>query len=172
MKKLFLTAAVAVFGLVGVNAQFEAGAYIGIPVADISDGYTVNIGATVGYYFPVIENLKVGGIVGYDHFILKSDFKDVGGEDAGFIPIAASAKYNFVPNFFAGLDLGYAIGITDGAGDGGFLYRPTIGYSTSLVDIYAFYKGIAYSYEAPNGLAFDDIQATAGSVGIGAAFKF
>lgn len=170
MKKLILSAALAAFGLVAGNAQdsgFEAGAYVGIPVADVGDGSSVNVGATVAYYFNVAEGFKIGGLVGYDHFIAKDN-----AEDAGFIPITASAKFNFTESFFAGADLGYAIGISDGAGDGGFLYRPRVGYSTSMVDIYAFYKGISYKYEVPTGFATVSTTATAGSVGVGAAFKF
>lgn len=182
MKKLFLTAAIAAFGFVNSNAQdtgFEAGAYIGIPVADVSDGTSINIGATVAYYFNVAEGLKIGGLVGYDHFIGKDEDFDTGmgvvtldAVDAGFIPIAASAKYNFTENFFVGADLGYAIGVTDGAGDGGFLYRPRVGYSTNLVDLYAFYKGISYKYTFDYAGLSTSSTATAGSVGIGAAFKF
>lgn len=182
MKKLFLTAAVAVCGLGILNAQdsgFEAGAYVGIPVADVGDGASLNIGATVAYYFEVGEGFKVGGLLGYDHFIGKDEEFDTGmgvvtldAVDAGFIPIAASAKYNFTENFFAGADLGYAIGITDGAGDGGFLYRPRVGYSTSMVDIYAFYKGISYKYEVVAFGVNASTTATAGSVGVGASFKF
>jgi len=182
MKKLLLSAVVAAFGLVGANAQdsgFEAGAYVGIPVADASDGTSMNVGVTVAYYFEVMENFKVGGLVGYDHFIGKDQDIDTGfgtitvdGVDAGFIPIAASAKYSF-GSFFGGLDLGYAIGVSDGAGDGGFLYRPRFGWSSSRVDLYAFYKGISYKYDVPSGLGTtSSVSATAGSVGIGAAFKF
>ena len=47
MKKLFLSAALAVGCLVGVNAQstgFEAGAYVGIPVGDAGDFTSFNFG--------------------------------------------------------------------------------------------------------------------------------
>lgn len=174
MKKILLSAALAVLGLVSTNAQdsgFEAGLYVGVPVADIGDGTSVNIGATAGYYFEVIENLKVGGIVGYDHFLVKSDYKDLGAKDVGFIPIAASAKYNFVESFFAGLDLGYAIGASEG-NDGGFLYRPRVGWSTSMVDVYAFYKGISNKESVEVMGVKSSVSSTAGSVGVGAAFKF
>lgn len=182
MKKLIFSAALAACGLFVGNAQdsgFEAGAYVGIPVADVSDGTSFNIGVTAAYYFNVAEGFKLGGLLGYDHFIGKDEDINTGfgtvtveGEDAGFIPIAASAKYNFTENFFVGADLGYAIGITDGAGDGGFLYRPRVGYSTSMVDIYAFYKGISYKYEETIMGVTASANVTAGSVGVGASFKF
>ncbi|SMC59483.1 hypothetical protein [Moheibacter sediminis] len=174
MKKLFLTAAIAVFGLVGVNAQFEAGAYLGAPIGD-SDGASLNAGATFAYYVPIVEGLKIGGIAGVDHFFGK-DYRGFDYPDATFIPIAASAKYNFNPKLFVGLDLGYAIGVSDGAGDGGFLVRPRFGFSLPIVDLYAYYKSISYSYDSPgnwnnNDWDWDDTW-NLGSVGVGASFKF
>src|SRR5690606_42127791 len=114
MKKLIFSAALAACGLFVGNAQdsgFEAGAYVGIPVADVSDGTSFNIGVTAAYYFNVAEGFKLGGLLGYDHFIGKDEDINTGfgtvtveGEDAGFIPSAASAKYNFTENFFVGAD--------------------------------------------------------------------
>lgn len=74
MRKFLLATAFAVLGFMGVQAQntsMEAGPYLGIPVGD-SDGFSFNAGATFGYYFNVIPNrLKVGGVVGIDHFFGK-----------------------------------------------------------------------------------------------------
>lgn len=176
MKKLFFTAALSVFGLVGLNAQFEAGAYVGAPLGD-SDGFSVNTGATFSYLVEVVDGLKVGGTAGVDHFFGKEyDFNNftIDGPDATFIPIAASAKYNFNPKFFVGLDLGYAIGVSDGAGDGGFLARPRVGFSLPIVDLYAYYKSISYTYDY-DGWNNDwdwDSSWTLGSIGVGASFKF
>lgn len=179
MKKLFLSAAVAVLGLVSANAQFEAGAYAGAPLGD-SDGFSINAGATFSYLVEVVDGLKVGGTAGVDHFFGKEyDFANVtiDGEDATFIPVAASAKYNFNPKFFVGLDLGYAIGVSDGAGDGGFLARPRVGFSLPIVDLYAFYKNISYTYDYDYGNWDDDWNDwdsswNLGSIGVGASFKF
>lgn len=174
MKKLLLSTAIAVFGLMGVNAQMEAGPYLGLPIGD-ADGFAFNAGATFGYYYEVIPRLKVGGIVGVDHFFGK-EYEEGGftydANDATFIPIAASAKFNITDKFFAGLELGYAIGVTDAAGDGGFLYRPRVGFSLPLIDVFAFYKGINYSYDIDYGLGSTNYTWNTGSVGVGAAFKF
>jgi hypothetical protein len=182
MKKFLLATAFAVFGLMGAKAQsMEAGPYLGIPVGD-ADGFSFNAGATFGYYFNVIpDRLKVGGVVGVDHFFGKEyDWGNVKvkGEDATFIPLAASAKFNFTERFFAGLELGYAIGVSDGAGDGGFLARPRIGMSLPMLDLFLFYKHINYAYSAKNWdwdddgyWDFDD-NWSVGSIGIGANFRF
>ncbi len=183
MKKFLLSAAIAVFGLTGANAQFEAGAYVGLPIGD-SDGFSFNAGATFGYYFEVIPSkLKVGGIAGVDHFFGKEyDFGNatIDGADATFVPIAASAKFNFTEKFFAGLDLGYAIGVSDGAGDGGFLARPRVGMTLPMIDVYLFYKHINFAYSDDywddwydDGYSWDwDTNWTLGSIGVGAAFRF
>lgn len=174
MKKLFLTAAFAVFGLTALNAQFEAGPYLGAAVGD-GDAHNLNVGATFAYYVPIVDGLKIGGITGVDHFFGK-DENGWDWPDATFLPLAASAKYNITPKFFVGLDLGYAIGISDGAGDGGFLARPNIGFSLPIVDLYGYYKTINYSWDDPgddwNGPGDWDDSWNLGSIGVGAAFKF
>lgn len=168
MKKLLFSAALAVCTMMGVNAQstnFEAGAYVGIPIADIKDGSSLNIGVTAAYYWDVVANLKIGAMTGYDLFVAKK-VDGYKGDDLGFIPIAASAKYDF-GGFFAGLNLGYAIATNDGL-DGGFLYQPRFGYSGASFDVFGFYKGISskYSY-GPYSYTL-----TVGSIGAGFAYKF
>lgn len=184
MKKLLLVAAFAVCGMFSAKAQglsMEAGPYIGIPVGD-SDLFSFNAGATFGLYFNVIpDKLKVGGIVGIDHFFGKEyeigNFK-IDGEDATFIPIAASAKFNFTNRYFVGLDLGYNIGVSDGAGDGGFLARPRIGMSLPMLDLFLFYKHINFAYSDDywdwdnDGYWGWDNDWSVGSIGIGANFRF
>ena len=167
MKKVLGVAAIAVLGLTGLNAQFEAGPYLGAAVGDGDHG--LNIGATFAYYVPVAEKFKVGGITGIDQYFGNDDWPD-----ATFLPIAASAKFNVTPRLFIGLDLGYAIGLTDGAGDGGFLAKPNFGFSLPVVDLYAYFKNISYSWDEPNPGSNPDWDDSwnLGSVGVGAAFKF
>ena len=172
MKKLFFAAAFAAVGLVGVNAQtgVEGTVHVGIPVGDTSDAYSFNIGVDLAYLHPVADNFKLGAKVGYDHFIGK-DYKQAGyvvfeKEDAGFIPLAATAKYEFNNNLFIGADLGYAFATTDGI-DGGLFYQPKIGYSAATWDLYAGYKGINAKREGYNQI---DLKHNAVSVGF--AYKF
>jgi|26BtaG_2_1085354.scaffolds.fasta_scaffold00018_35 hypothetical protein len=169
MKKLFLSAVLAVGCLVGVNAQstgFEAGAYVGLPMGDAKDATSLNIGISAGYYWDVADSFKVGVLTGYDHWIGKTIKEEFMGttvefevDDFGFIPIAASAKYDFGSSLFAGVDLGYAIYVGSGEGDGGFLYQPKFGYSGASFDAFAFYKGISN-------------DGSISSLGAGFAYKF
>ena len=149
MKKILLFAAVAVFGLSTINAQedvmekakegsFYVGANVGFSL--ISDNYyggyydddndeygSFNFGVDLAYLFEVIDNLEIGGLVGYSQYIASgsyayfntdtSNYVYVDFEDASFIPLAASARYYFADHkFFGGLDLGVGINI---AGDEG-----------------------------------------------------
>lgn len=169
MKKLFLTAALAVCALVGVNAQstgFEAGAYVGIPVGDAGDFSSFNFGISAAYYWEVAPSFQLGLLTGYDYWAGKDYDVNINGVniktegvDLGFIPIAASAKYNFGGAMFGGIDLGYAIYVGDGEGDGGFMYQPKLGYSGASFDAFAFYKGISDN-------------TTISSVGLGFMYKF
>lgn len=178
MKKLVLAASVALFGLVGVNAQstgVEAGVHIGIPVGDVSDASGFNIGLDLAYLYPVSEKFKIGVATGYDHFIGKDrDFNFAGvtttieGEDFGFIPLAASAKFMPTQNFFVGADLGYAFATKDEM-DGGFYYQPKVGYSGALVDVYGFYKGVSGKEKITDNISEN---WNIGSVGVGVAYKF
>lgn len=189
MKQILLVTLFGIFGISQLKAQnnFEMGLYFGIPIVsdesafvneDWQKDYNFNLGFTAAYYFQVVENLKVGLMTGFDHFILDfsedetgftSDdgnfvYLDVDADGESYIPIAASTKYYFSDKFFAGLDLGYAIDISGDNGTGGIYYRPRISFSTRVIDLYAFYKG----------MNFNDYghKIQIGSAGLGLSFKF
>lgn len=177
MKKLVMLGIILILGSTAANAQngsFEVGPYLGAPIGD-ADGASFNAGANFTYYFQVIPKLKVGGSAGVDHFFGK-EYEEYGyhfdKKDATFIPIAASAKFDITSRFFAGLDLGYAIGVSDAAGDGGFMARPRVGFSLPLLDVYAYYKSISYAYDWGDDIDGWDDSFTLGSIGVGASFKF
>ena len=157
MKKVLLTAAFAVAGMVGVSAQttgVEGSVHIGIPVGSASD----------------ISSFKLGAKVGYDHFIgkdLKINNQTVYTvEDFGFVPLAATAKYEFSNNIFIGGDLGYAFA-TKSEMDGGLFWQPKLGYSAANFDVYAGYKGIATDNKNLDGKKFN-----ADAISVGFAYKF
>lgn len=176
MKKLFFAAAFAAIGLVGVNAQtgFEGTVHVGVPVGDTSDVSSFNLGVDFGYLWPVANDLGLGIKAGYDHFIGKDYDYTIGnqvytveGEDFGFIPVAATIKYEFgQSNVFVAGDLGYAFATNDGM-EGGLFYQPKVGYAAPTWDLYVGYKGIS---AGPENNDYVDYKFNAVSVGF--AYKF
>ena len=164
MKKIILTA-VAVFGFAFANAQegnFKLGANLGLPLGDIKDVYSLNIGVDAAYTWSVSDKFNAGVGVGYSHYLGKTI--DFGGfeldvDDAGFIPVYGTAQYSLSDKFFLGLDLGYAIGVAPTENDGGFLYQPKVGYSFGKTDLFLGYKGISVD------------GGTFSSLNLGVAFK-
>src|SRR5690606_28645575 len=163
MKKMFLFAAIAVFGLTSMNAQndfadkaknggFYIGANIGLPLSTTSDIAAFNFGFDGAYLFEVIDNLEVGGLLGYSHYIADGsyyyynwdeDYFIQDYKDASFIPIAASARYYFADHkFFGGVDLGVAVNV---AGDAktGFYARPKFGFDLGVVALIASFQSIS-----------------------------
>lgn len=144
MKKLFLLPIFAIFAITTVNAQeFNAGLNVGLPLGDIEDAYTLNIGVEANYLWNVSEEFDAGISAGYSHYLGDS----IGGfdfEDAGFLPIAAAGRFNLSEDFTIGTDLGYAIGISPSGNDGGFYYAPKVQYGVSeSLDIVLAYKGVS-----------------------------
>ncbi|NMH24511.1 hypothetical protein [Flavobacterium solisilvae] len=141
MKKIILTI-VAVFAFGLANAQdgkFKLGVNLGLPMGDIKDAYSFAIGVDAAYLWSVGDGFQAGVTTGYAHYMGKEDWID----DAGFVPVAGTAQYSFTDNFFGGLDLGYALGVSPSGNDGGFLYQPKVGYQAEKYEVYAGYKGIS-----------------------------
>lgn len=137
MKKILVLFAILVVCSTSSFAQenFKLGGNLGIPVGDAED-YDINYGADLAYIFGVSDGFGVGPMVGYTGYSVE-DF------NVSFLPIAASGRYVFpTSNFFLGADLGYAIGLEDGV-DGGFYYRPKVGYNFGLLGVIASYSGIS-----------------------------
>ena len=169
MKKIILTVA-AVFAFTFANAQdkksgsdseagFRAGINLGLPMGDIKEGYSLTYGLDVAYLWPIADGFKAGVTSGYINYAAKSDFKDLGGKDTSFVPVAATGQYSFSEEFFGGLDLGYAVAVAPSGADGGLLYQPKVGYQTEKIEVYLGYKGIS-----ANG-------GTATSLNLGFAYK-
>ncbi|WP_370101283.1 outer membrane beta-barrel protein [Xanthomarina gelatinilytica] len=152
MKKLFLTAVIAVFGFSVMNAQggFKVGLNFALPVGDAADISSFSLGLDAAYLVEVSEKFAVGGATGFTNAFGKSETLsgfgysfDVEYDDVQFIPVAAAARFYATEKFYAGADLGYAIGIDDG-NDGGFYYRPKVGYNfTDMIGANFSYTGIS-----------------------------
>ncbi len=140
MKKIILTAT-AVFAFSFANAQdggFKLGAHVGLPMGDIKDGYSLNLGVDVAYIWKVADSFDAGITSGYTTYLGKN-----GADAIGFIPVAATGQYAIADNLFLGADLGYAVYAGSGSGDGGFLYQPKFGYKAEKMELYLGYKGIS-----------------------------
>lgn len=154
MKKTILTVAFLATALFSSaqDSKIKAGLNLGLPMGDIKDAYSFNVGINGSYLFPISDKFYVGGTVGYEHYNGKTIETNIFGvpvkteiKSAGFIPVAASAEYMFNDKFFGALDLGYAIGIAPSGIDSGFLYQPKIGYAIEKFDFLLGYKAIAVS---------------------------
>ncbi|WP_250432356.1 outer membrane beta-barrel protein [Hanstruepera flava] len=152
MKKLFLCAAIAVFGLSNIYAQggFKLGANGALPIGDAGDVSSFSTGVDVAYFFDINEKFIVGPAAGFTNAFGKTETITVGNtniefsyDDVQFMPIAGAARFLPTDKFYVGADIGYAIGINDG-NDGGFYYRPRAGYSiTDLIGVNVSYTGIS-----------------------------
>ncbi|RKS42711.1 hypothetical protein BC962_3169 [Gillisia mitskevichiae] len=138
MKKLVISFFVLFMGITSAFSQgdFRFGVNGGIPVGDVEDFSNFHLGTDVAYMFNVAEVLDVGPLLGYSHYFVEDDFDDI-----QFIPVAASGRFG-LSSFYLGADLGYAIGVDDG-NDGGFYYRPMLGYRIGKLGIAASYEGIS-----------------------------
>lgn len=174
MKKLFLTGALALFGL--MNAQktesgIRLGVNAGIPVGDFGKFTTFTAGVDLAYLYPLAENFRLGVATGYSHYFGKKTKTDLilvtlknEVPDVGIIPVAATAEFILGDsNVFLGADLGYAFFTKKDLKNenGSFYYQPKLGYSfDKRHDLYFSYKG------------FTRNNANAGSLNLGYAYNF
>lgn len=159
MKKLSIILCMALIGF-SVNAQnFNLGVSAGLPSGDLSDAYTFSAHLDASYLYEVSEGFNVGGATGF----LYSFGDSVGAfefEDAGFIPIAAAARYSISEQFSVGADLGYGLGVAPSGVDSGFYYAPRAQYY--------------FSEEASVVVAYRSVSVTGGSfdfLTLGVEFK-
>ena len=143
MRKLLLVIAVALFSF-SANAQsgFSLGANVALPVGNASNVSSFAIGADVTYMFTSGEEFNYGLASGYHLFLGKT----IAGTKTNysFLPIAAAGRYTASESFVVGADLGYAIGMSPTGNDGGFYYRPMVGYNIGEnMQLNAFYSGVS-----------------------------
>lgn len=174
MKKLFLTGALALFGLMSAQkteSGFRLGVNAGIPVGDFGKFTTFTAGVDLAYLYPLAENFRLGVATGYSHYFGKKTKTDLilvtlknEVPDVGIIPVAATAEYTFGgSNVFLGVDLGYAFFTKKDFKNenGSFYYQPKLGYSFDKKhDLYFSYKG------------FTRNNISAGSINLGYAYNF
>ncbi|HPF96717.1 MAG TPA: hypothetical protein PLZ00_04795, partial [Mangrovimonas sp.] len=105
-----------------------------------------------------------GHSFGKDYYGSKQDFQ--------YIPIAGAGRFNINEKMAAGIDAGYAVGISDN-NDGGFYFRPIFGYNiTEMIQLNASYIGIALGNNRYyNGSYYYSYGSTFGIVALGATFN-
>lgn len=140
-------------GMMSIDAQF------GLPMGDIDDLSDIQVGINFNYYFvEVMEALKIGGRVGYNSYVVNSDFSD-DIDNLSYLMLGAAARYDFSESIFARFDLGYAVGLNDG-NDGAMFIEPRLGYNLGNFDVFAYYQSIFQS------------DFSVGALGLGFALKF
>lgn len=146
MKKTILLAVVAVMTMSLTYAQkgnFSIGVNGALPTGDIKEFTTFNLGADAAYRFNLGQKVQLGALAAYSQFFGDSGEDEFGSwevEDIQFLPVAASARVK-MKSFFAGSDLGYAVGINDG-NKGGFYYKPHVGVNFGKLGVLGSYSGI------------------------------
>ena len=140
MKKLVLVFAlilsVNLFSQETNKIGLQVNAYTGVPVGHIANDSFLNFGVSVGYLGKIEDFFRVGGSIGYDHSILKSESEIPSSKGYQFLMIGATAELDVYNEFYIGADLGYAFNQTKN-GLGSHYFTPKIGYHYS--DDFNFY---------------------------------
>ena len=168
MKKLFLVAIATVgfaFSGTAQDTKIKVGVDFGIPMGDMKDATSFNLGVNGAYVWTgIAEGFDAGIGVSYNTYFAKEiDLGPLGkvkGDNFSFLPIYGTANYNFTENIFAGADLGYAIALSPSGMDSGVYYQPKVGYQTEMFEVFVGYKAVAVS-----GSSFS-------SVNLGFNYKF
>lgn len=109
---------------------FKIGAHGGIPLGDVNDRIGIVVGADIGYLWAPNKVFDLGVKAGIIHGFpetFKVETVSVKLPSVQFAPVAASVRIWAARSFSFGGDVGHAIGLNEG-NDGGFYYRPQIGF--------------------------------------------
>ncbi len=147
MKKLLLFLAGA-FLITGLQAQgtFKIGLSGGIPLGDASNLSTFVLGADAYYLIGKRSALvRLGPTVGFRNFFGEEISPGISVDDAQFLPVALAGRVSILGILQGGVDVGYAVGITDGL-DGGFYFRPVLAFGLlRLFELNFSYESISDS---------------------------
>ncbi|WP_281540708.1 hypothetical protein [Maribacter aestuarii] len=142
MKSKFVFLCALFLASLGLQAQvdrtnFRAGINVGLVVGDFSEAYSLNLGLDVYQHWGVSREIDLGIATGFSNAFGEKQTVSNGGltietefDNVQFIPIAGSLRIYPTSGFKIGGDVGYAVGINKG-NEGGFYYRPTIGFDIS-----------------------------------------
>jgi hypothetical protein len=141
MKKLLLSLAFVAMGF-SVSAQssgFNLGADVGFPTGDVKDLFSLTMSVNATYMFGESDQFDYGVAASYSYWKGED-----GVENGSFLPLAGAFRFNASESFVIGTDIGYAIGISPDGNDGGFYYKPMLGYNiTDNMMVQASYSGVS-----------------------------
>jgi len=178
MKRLFFVTALAgILGFSTTNAQTKdvamTGSKIGIgaefafPTGDFGKAYDFGYGGSLQFQTPIANKLNFTATGGYLNFQGKENIvvNGVTGTlpDYGVIPLKVGARYFIAENFYAGGELGAAIGTGSGS-ETAFVYTPHIGVEFPVADKSTIDLGARYEAWSNNG--------TSRFVGLRLAYNF
>ena len=173
MKKIYLLIAMSI-ACITANAQsgrFSAGLELGLPMGDNADFYSLGIGVTARYEYPVADKISLIGTAGYQSFTAKeieiptlNGTEKIKPDPAAIIPIQVGAKYYFKEawsGLYASAELGLHMFTFDGGSESNLGFATGIGYCVGKnIDL-----GLRYQIIPTEGSSFDYI-------GIRAAYVF
>lgn len=136
MRKIGLAILLVTF-LWASNSQAQSGLSIGggvtIPLGEATNFSSVGFMVDVNYLYELSETVDVGLATGFANVFGKKEQRaliTIDHDDFKYIPLAGAARVTLSNNMVVGIDLGYAIAVSDNW-DGGFYLRPIFGYNFS-----------------------------------------
>lgn len=133
-------------GLCLAQQGFKLGVHGAVPVGDNQDVVSLVAGVDAGYMYALGEMIDVGAAVGFINGFPEKYNQELGAEDlphVQFLPLAASIRFWPSNSLSIGGDAGTALGINEG-NEGGFYYKPTIGYLMGAqTEVSLSYTGIS-----------------------------
>jgi hypothetical protein len=161
MKKYFILLAILCVGATSVNAQQKQGlkleGTLSLPVGDLSDGLVFGLGADFTYLFNIADSFQIGAATGFHNVFARSSntgpvaLSGAKKQDFSYVPLVASSRYYLFDEFFVGADLGYSFVLIDEV-DGGFHYKPKVGFSFGPISTLLSYTGIVLEDQSYNSI--------------------
>lgn len=120
------------------NTWLKFGVNLGAPLSPISNISNFVGGLEFKAQFMETDHVGIGLGVGYNHFVGKNNLGDF-----GTVPLGAFLRvYPDREGFFAGLDFGYSFVTGAGNSDGGFFFKPQLGYHNYYWNFFGFYNQV------------------------------
>jgi hypothetical protein len=144
--------AVAIFFGTNVKAQTTEksawrlgfGVEGGIPTGDIKETTSFQLGGTARLQYGVANNLALTLTSGYYNLFTKSEFKDLGANDVGIVPVKLGIKSFFTDNIYFGAEAGAGF-ITNKDSDASakLILAPALGWADKTWDVGVKYENFS-----------------------------